>query len=149
MIEMTIRTSVDIAATADATWRLFGEGFGEWATWAPGIDKSTLQGPLAQGVLRVNETPSLGTVTQELVRYEPKARALAYQVREGLPPFLDAMRNDWTIEPLEGSRCRLRGVAVFGLKDAMAPKKPQIEMKMTQVLDGFAAAVRDTAQARG
>lgn len=148
MIELTIRTAVDINATSDAAWKLLGEGFGEWDRWSPGIDKSTLQGPLALGVRRVNETPSLGTVTQALVRFDREKKALAYAVEAGLPPFLEAMRNDWQIDALEGERCRLRGVAVFGLPDAMAPKKAGVEMKMAQVLEMFCATVRDTLQSR-
>lgn len=148
MIEMTIRTTVEINATATEAWALFGEGFGTWADWAPGIDKSTLQGPLAKGVLRINETPSLGTVTQELVHFEPAERSLSYEVRAGLPPFLDGMRNDWLIEPLGGGRSRLNGVALFQVKDAAAPKKPQLEVKMAQVLESFAANVRDTLEGR-
>lgn len=148
MIEMTIRTTVEIAAPVADAWRVFGEGFGDWDAWAPGIEESTLQGPLAEGVVRVNRAPSLGTVTQELVRYEPGARALAYEMREGLPPFLERLRNDWELESVDGDRCRLSGVALFGIRDAAAAKKPQIEQQMTQVLDGFGAAFRKTLEER-
>ena len=141
MQELTIRTTVDVHATASEAWSLLGEGFGDWANWAPGIEQSTLQGPLQAGVLRVNKAPSLGTVTQELVVYEPAKRELAYEMREGLPPFLEKLRNDWVVEEVEG-KARLRGVAVFGLRDAAAPKRPEIEAKMSAVLDGFAAAFK-------
>ena len=148
MIELTVRTDIEIDATADAGWKLLGEGFGEWDTWSPGIDKVTMKGPLAQGVIRVNETPSLGTVTQELVRFERAERALAYEVREGLPPFLRAMRNDWQIDPLGDGRSRLSGVAVFGLPDALAPKKAGIQAKMTEVLKQFCAAFQGAVESR-
>ena len=147
MEEFTIKTTVEIAAEPAAAWKVFGEAFGDWASWAPGIEESTLQGPLAQGVVRVNKTPSLGTVSQELVRFEPEARALAYEMRDGLPPFLEQLRNDWTIEAVGSERSRLSGVAHFKLKDAAAPKRDAIEQQMTQVLEGFAAAFRSTLEA--
>ena len=146
MIELTIRTTVDIAAPASDAWTVFGEGFGDWDSWSPGIDESTLQGPLAQGVIRVNKAPSLGTVKQELVRFDRDSKSLAYEMIEGLPPFLERLRNDWTIEEVEGGRCRLEGVALFGLRDAAAPKKDAVEAQMTQVLEGFAAAFRNKIQ---
>ena len=140
MIELTITTTTDINASAADAWKVFGEGFGNWADWAPGIEESELQGPLAQGAIRVNKAPSLGTVTQELVRFDADERALAYEMREGLPPFLEQLRNDWVIEDLEDGRSRLKGTALFGLRDAAAEKKGGIEKQMSQVLDGFAAA---------
>jgi len=142
MTDLTIHTTIDIHASAAAAWRLFGEGFGDWAAWAPGIDKSTLEGPLAQGVFRTNEAPSLGTVRQELVRYEPAARALAYEMREGLPPFLTGLRNDWVIEELADGRSRLTGEALFRLTEQAAPMAPKLEAQMGGVLQGFAAAFR-------
>lgn len=149
MTALTIRTTVNINASAEDAWRLLGEGFGDWAAWAPGIESSTLQGLLAEGVLRVNETPSLGTVTQKLVRFEPKAQALAYDMQAGLPPFLSSLRNDWEIEAVEAGGCRVLGVAQFVIADAAAPKKPQIEQQMTQVLEAFGNAIRSTLDGEG
>jgi len=142
MTEMNIRTSVEISAPASEVWRLFGEGFGGWADWAPGIDRSTLEGPLAQGVIRVNETPSLGTVRQELVRFDRGARALAYEMRSTLPPFFSRLRNDWVIEEVGPNSCRLDGEALFVLKDEAVPMRPRLEGKMGMVLEVFAQAVR-------
>ena len=126
MSEFSITTTIDIHTHAAAAWTVFGEGFGTWAEWAPGIDKSTLQGPLAQGVVRKNETPSLGTVEQELVRFEPNARALAYEMRT-LPPMFTQLRNDWVIEDLGSERCRLRGEARFVLAEQAEPMREQLK----------------------
>ena len=149
MSDLTIRTTTTIAAPAAEAWRLFGDGFGSWDQWAPGIEKSTLEGPLAQGVMRTNVTPSLGTVSQELVRFEPESRALAYEMRSGLPPFLTGLRNDWVIEDDGEGGCRLSGEAVFEIREQAAPMKPKIEGQMRTVLEGFAAAFRTRAEAAG
>ncbi len=143
MTTMTIKTTVDIAASAEDAWTLFGEGFGDWADWAPGIETSTLEGPLQQGVIRVNQTPSLGTVQQELVRFDRADRALAYEMRSGLPPMFSGLRNDWVIEDLGDGRCRLDGDAVFEIREQAAAMKPQLEGKMGMVLEVFAQSVRD------
>ena len=147
MTEMNIHTTVDIAASADQAWALLGEGFGRWADWAPGIDSSALEGPLAEGVFRVNQTPSLGTVRQELVRFDRDAQALAYEMRSTLPPMFSRLRNDWTVEALGPDRCRLRGDALFVLTPAAAPMRPQLEGKMGIVLEVFANAFRDQLEA--
>jgi hypothetical protein len=142
MSDMTVRTSVDINAPAAKGWELFGEGFGDWADWAPGIDRSTLEGPLAQGVVRVNDTASLGTVRQELARFDRDGRALAYEMSENLPPFFVKMRNDWVIEELDSDRSRLTGVALFVLTDEAEPMRSKLEGKMGMALEVFANAFR-------
>lgn len=75
---LTIRSSVDIDPPAAEAWKLFGEGFGDWADWAPRIDSSALEGPLSEGVVRVNDTASLGTVRQELACFDRDGRTLAF-----------------------------------------------------------------------
>jgi hypothetical protein len=146
MNEMKIHTTMDIAAPAAEAWRLLGEGFGDWADWSPGIDSSMLEGPLAEGVMRVNKTPSLGTVRQELVRFDREAHALAYEVRSGLPPFLVGLRNDWVIEAVGPDRCRLNGDAVFVLAEEAVPIRSKLEGKMGVVLQAFAMTVRETLE---
>ncbi len=147
MSEIIIHTTIDIDAPAEAAWSVFGEGFGAWADWAPGIDRSSLEGPLAEGVLRTNETPSLGTVQQELVRFDPAKRALAYEMRpETLPPLFTRLRNDWVIEGLGSERCRLRGEALFVLAESATPMRDKIEGKMGMTLEVFANAFRDAMQ---
>jgi hypothetical protein len=147
MTDMTIRTTVDIEASAAKAWSLFGEGFGDWADWAPGIDRSTLEGPLARGVVRVNDTASLGTVRQELARFDRDDLALAYEMSENLPPFFVKMRNDWVIEEVDAGRCRLTGVALFVLKDEAEPMRSKLEGKMGMALEAFARAFREHVQA--
>ena len=142
MTEMNITTTVEIDAPAATVWKLLGEGFGDWARWAPGIDSSTLQGPLEEGVLRINEAASLGTVTQKLVRFDPDALALAYEMIEGLPPFLTALRNDWVIAEVAPGKSRLVGDAHFVLTEQAAPMKPKLEGKMGMVLEVFAQAAK-------
>ncbi|MFT4621853.1 MAG: hypothetical protein ACI8PZ_000505 [Myxococcota bacterium] len=147
MSEMTIRTTVDIDAPATEAWTVFGERFADWADWAPGIDSSTLEGPLAEGVIRVNETPSLGAVRQRLARFDPSNRALAYEMGAPLPPMFSSVRNDWTITELDAGRCRLEGEALFVLTERAAPMRPQLEGKMGVALEVFAASFRDRMQA--
>jgi len=146
MTDMIIHTEVELNATAAEAWSLLGEGFGDWDAWAPGIESSTLEGPLAEGVTRVNETPSLGTVRQELVLFDRERRALAYEMRSNLPPFFSRVRNDWTIEEVEPGRSRLLGEALFALKDEAAPMRDKLEGKMSVVLEVFAVALRDQVQ---
>ncbi|KIG14619.1 hypothetical protein DB30_06498 [Enhygromyxa salina] len=67
-------------------------------------------------------------------------------MQEGLPPFLTSLRNDWEIEALDGGRCRVVGVAQFGVAAAGAPKQPQIEQQMSQALEGFGLAIQTTLE---
>jgi hypothetical protein len=143
MSELTIHTTVDISCSASEAWALFGEGFGSWADWAPGIVSSTLEGPLAQGVVRVNETASLGTVRQELASFDPAARSLAYEMQGNLPPFFSKARNDWSIEETGPDQCRLLGEALFVLRADAEPVRAKLLGKMGMALETFANAFRD------
>lgn len=143
MSEMTIRTAVNVNATASDAWGLLGEGFGDWADWAPGLDSSRMDGPLEVGAIRVNKAESLGTVTQQLVSFDPDRRSLAYEMREGLPPFFEAVRNDWIIVELEAGKVRLQGEALFVLKDEAETMANQLKGKMGVTLEVFANAFRD------
>jgi hypothetical protein len=147
MSDLIITTTVELDAAASDAWNVFGEGFGDWADWAPGIDSSTLEGPLEEGVVRVNETPTLGTVRQTLERFDRGAHALAYEMTGNLPPFFSRLRNDWTIEAIGEGRCRLSGTALFVLTEAAAPMRDKLEGKMGMTLQVFANAFRDRVQA--
>lgn len=142
MTRFTIRTESALPTNAAAAWTVFGEGFGDWASWAPGIESSTLEGPLAQGVIRVNETPSLGTVRQTLAHYDPSARALAYTMLPELPPPFLAIRNDWTIEDAADGTSKLVGEATFTIRDEAAPMLEKIRGKMGMTLEVFAESLR-------
>ncbi|MFT5432985.1 MAG: hypothetical protein ACI9OJ_003690 [Myxococcota bacterium] len=148
MSDMIIHTNIDIDSTAAEAWSLFGEGFADWATWAPGIDHSALEGPLAQHVVRVNQTTTLGTVRQELVRFDRDERALAYEMTDNLPSFFTRVRNDWVIVPLAPNRCRLKGEAIFVLTDEAEPMRPKLQGKMGMAMEVFAKAFSEQLQSK-
>ena len=145
MSDFNIATTIDIEASAADAWAVFGEGFGSWADWAPGIDSSTLQGELAQGVMRTNETPSLGTVQQELVQYDPGERALAYEMCT-LPPMFTQLRNDWVIKETGPGKCQLVGDARFVVAEQAEPMKEELQGKMGMTLEVFANAFPERMQ---
>ena len=142
MSNLTIHTTVDIHTDADTAWQVFGTDFGSWADWAPGIDTSTMNGPVQQGAIRVNETPTLGTVEQRLSHFDPATRALTYEMHGRLPPVFTSVRNEWVIEPVDGTHCQLVGTAHFALTETAEPMKPQLEGKMGMALEVFAEAFR-------
>lgn len=143
MSRFTVRTECQLPATAAAAWEVFGEGFAHWAAWAPGIDSSTLEGPLSEGVVRVNETPSLGTVRQALVRFDRSARALAYEMLPDLPPPFTAIRNDWAIEEVGPGQSKLVGEATFEIRDDAAPVQDKLAGKMGTTLEVFARSLEE------
>ena len=143
MSRFTVRTECQLPANAATAWEVFGEGFANWADWAPGIDQSTLEGPLSEGVVRVNQTPSLGTVRQVLVRLDRSARALAYEMLPELPPPFTAIRNDWVIEEDGAGRSRLVGEATFEIQEQAAPMQDKLAGKMGTTLEVFANCLKE------
>ncbi len=136
---MNIDITNGINTSATQAWQVFGQGFGEWADWADGIQASSLDGPLTQGVTRTNDTTSLGVVTQKLTQFDENRRSLTYVFTSGLPPFLTAIRNEWTIEDLGADRSQIVGHASFDLAWWALPLTPLLKLKMGGALRGFAA----------
>ena len=103
---MLIETIHEIPAPPVAVWQVFGEGFGDIATWATVILKSQLNGPLAQGVVRTCELAS-GPITEELTQFDRKGHALTYAIRSGLPGMVTRAENAWTIGSVGDTRTRV------------------------------------------
>lgn len=136
---MNIETISGIDASASQAWSVFGDGFGDWAQWSGGIEKSTLGGPLAEGVMRTNDTRALGVVTQELTHFDAGSRSLTYEFKSGLPAFLRGARNEWIIEDLGSDCSRIVGHASFDVAWWARPLTPLLRRKMAASLQGFAA----------
>jgi len=108
-----------VAAPADAVWDLVGRRFdriGDWATAVPSSSKlptvsGTAGAPVAGRVCRTG-VRSLPVVTETIVAYDEANRTLTYQAT-GMPAFVVAAGNTWTVTPLGADRTRLRLQARF------------------------------------
>lgn len=143
--------SAVVAAPAEAAWDLLAD-FGALARWVPEVDHSCLLhgGPVGVGTVRrvqVGRTTLLETVT----RWSPP-ECLGYAIT-GLPPALQAVRNDWHLRPVaEGTE-----VTVTTTVDA-GPRPPQrlvaglVARRMAatsdRMLAGLAAALASGDRAR-
>lgn len=137
---ITIVTSTPLASTAAASWEVFGADFGGWAAWTTGVTKSDLNGPVAVGVKRTNET-SVGVLMQVLTRFDEETRSLTYEIRTGMPPPIAAASNSWSIEETGEGTSRLVGRAVFELKCWAIPLRAALRGKMSGSISTFVGEV--------
>jgi hypothetical protein len=116
-----LSTDLVVAAPADAVWEVVGHRFdriGEWATAVPAsaalpaLAPDLAPGGPARGPAgvagRVCRTGVrlLPEVTETLVAYDEANRTLTYEAT-GMPAFVVAARNTWTVTPLDEHRSRL------------------------------------------
>ena len=103
---MQVTASIDINASADTAWQIFGEGFEDISKWLDAIISSSLDGDLAVGATRTCNFPKDLAIKEKLTHFDPKTRSLSYAIVSGLPGFMLKVDNAWTIEDIGNNRSR-------------------------------------------
>ena len=134
---MKITAETTLQAPASAAWAVLGERFGEIAEWTTSLDSSHLEGELGVGAARVCAGPPWGpfpggTMKEELRHFDRERRQLVYAATEGLPWFVRDASNRWTVDALDGERCRVRGDADVRLVRWLAPLGWLLSLAMRQ-----------------
>ncbi len=139
---MEITTTIDVNAPLALTWELFGEQFGDIGAWAESIEKSSLDGPAAEGAVRTCHLKAFGPVpagviTEELTVFDRKSHELTYVVLSGLPKMMRKVVNAWTVEAVDATHTRVTSVATFDLAWWIYPMVPVMRIQMKQGLKDF------------
>lgn len=154
---MRIETITEIDAPATIAWEVLGERFADIAHWADAVVASSLDGELGVGVVRTCDIDGFGpvpasTITERLTVFDRDEHTLAYEVLTGLPGLMRAVTNRWTIEDLDGLRCRVITVAELELAWWAVPFSPLLRMQLTRDVAQIHRALGDhletTAQLR-
>jgi hypothetical protein len=120
---MTVLTdSIDIAAPAEQVWQVIAAQFDRIGAWATAIPTST-PAPMVSGLAdagapvpaRVCHTGirALPQVTETITAFDPHTRTLTYQATTGMPKFVTAARNTWTVTELGPRQCHVHYHAEF------------------------------------
>lgn len=108
--------SIDVDVAADLVWNILANRFdriGQWATAipasAPAATATALIDVGAPIPARVCDTGirPIPQVTETIIAFDPGARTLTYQATAGMPNFVTAARNTWTVTELDLQRCRV------------------------------------------
>jgi hypothetical protein len=127
-----LSTHLIIAARADHVWEIIGRRFeriGEWATAVPASTGLRCAGS-GSAVVTSAATTQVGTdgpmtgrvcstkvrlmprITETIVAYNEANRTLTYEA-SGMPTFVTAARNTWTVTPVDEETCRVTLNAQF------------------------------------
>jgi len=116
---------VVVNASAEAVWEVVAGRFdriGEWAAAIPASGVAAADVALvdlaAPVPARVCETGirALPRITETIVGFDSANRTLTYEATEGMPSFVTAARNTWTVTALSATRCRVDIVAEFSTR---------------------------------
>ena len=100
----------DFAASAAEVWAVVGERFGD-LSWSSGVGRSSLEGELGIGGVRVCEVPpnllvKEGVVRERLLSFDREAMRLSYEAVDA-PGILKHALNRWSVSALDDRRARV------------------------------------------
>lgn len=133
-LHMDMHFSIELDAPASAAWRVLGEDFGDIAGWTSSLLSSGLDRERPEvGAVRTCASPGwgpfpAGEVTEELTRFERDAMTFTYAATSGLPPFVRAAQNRWTVEPTGPERCVVHSHATLELAWWAWPMVPFVRL---------------------
>lgn len=144
---MVLNNEVEVQVPASQAWQLLGEEFGEIAQWALSITKSSLNGPLQEGVVRSCEISGFGpfqasTITEELVHFDRDTLSFRYQARAGLPPLMAHAENHWQVHETGPQSCRITSQAKLQLAWWAWPMSPLLKLQIKRESQGFLQQLR-------
>jgi len=116
-----LRQHIVIDAPADTVWQVVAGRFdriGEWAAAIPASVFATADTDVDVGApvaARVCETGigALPRVTETIVGFDAANQTLTYQASKGMPAFVTAARNTWTVTALSARQCQVDIAAEF------------------------------------
>jgi hypothetical protein len=136
---MQVKASIEIDASADNSWKVFGEDFEGISKWLDAIISSTLDGDLAVGATRTCNFPKDLVIKEKLTHFDPKTRTLTYAILSGLPAFILKVDNAWTIEDICNNRSRGTSVVTAKLAWYAIPLVPMVKFGLGRTLKGALA----------
>ncbi|MFT5196918.1 MAG: hypothetical protein ACI9EW_004087 [Cellvibrionaceae bacterium] len=118
---MKIKTTLEINAPAPAVWEVLGENFADVSEWADSITKSSINGPLGNGVVRTCDLKGFGPVAdgqvkEKMTHFDRESHTMTYIIVSGVPNLMKSIENAWRIEALGDSQCLVTSQAVFNFK---------------------------------
>ena len=100
------RASTIVNVSPAAAWSILADEFVDISRWAGGVLSSKVnpnagEGPGGSPVGgRICDVKGLGLTDERIVTFEPEQGVIGYSfAAKGLPSFVTAMRNTWTVVP--------------------------------------------------
>jgi Polyketide cyclase / dehydrase and lipid transport len=132
---MDLHSEHPVAAPEAAAWAVVGEQFGRISETLVAILDSRLDGPLAPGTSRTCRTAAFGPVpsgeiVERLTVFDPQRRRLEYEATGGMPSFVTAAVNRWSVHPATYGTSLLRVHATLTLKPWARPLGPLLRLRL-------------------
>lgn len=115
---LVIPVTVELAAAPAQVWEALGSD--RMWSWLPLLDRLRwlTPRPLTQGAVRVLRVARLFTIEEHFYRWEDERRA-TFHVTSSTRPVLDALAEDFVLEPLPGGGTRLTWTMAVAPKPAV------------------------------
>ena len=120
-MRIQMKGQITINAAADKVWRVLAHNFDDIGRWATVISasKAATDMPAPEGAAvggRVCSAPGFGEVQEKFTYYDEPARRFGYKGIEGLPSFIKAAENNWSVHALGANKCLVESRAEVDFK---------------------------------
>lgn len=138
----TLEKEITINVSAEELWEMVGPGFVEVYKWSSNVDHASGSGtPEFEGAVCTERfcdvnVKGFNKISERLTKYNDDEMNLAYEVTDGMPGFVTAAINDWTVVPIDSKSCKLVMKAQFESKGLMGGlTKGMMKKKMSETLE--------------
>lgn len=137
---MEIKKEIIINESVEKVWDLLGNQYADAYKWARGLNYSNGYGePQFNGAScnnRTCEVSGFGTIEEEIRMFDPKDHILTYEVKKGLPGFINTAVNTWSLTKV-GTNTRVNmhmKMATQGFKGMIMG--PLMKMQLNKLVAG-------------
>lgn len=148
---MEIRTEIKVHGSPEAGWTVLGQEFGRIDRWASAISSSTLDRDPAVGAVRTCRLTGFGglppsEIAETVIHFDPEGRSLAYTVTSGLPSFIRAAENHWSVRSIGGGFSLVTSSAKIRVAWYFWPFIPALRARMRKDVERLLEELKHTVE---
>ncbi|MEQ8325505.1 MAG: SRPBCC family protein [Vicingaceae bacterium] len=137
-----LEKEITVNVSTAELWEMIGPGFIEVYKWSSNVDhaegggQSEFDGATCSERFCDVNVKGFNKISEKLTKYNDEQMNLAYEVTDGMPGFITAAVNDWTVVSVNGNQSKLIMKAKFESKGLMGGlTRGMMKKKMTETLE--------------
>jgi len=107
-----IKGKVTVNAPAEKVWQIVAHDFEHIGQWASAIPTSfvntnapAVDGAAVGGRVCTNSVAGFDDIHETFTYYDEAAMKFGYAATDGLPGFMEAAENNWSVKPVNANKC--------------------------------------------
>lgn len=100
-----------VDTSIEKVWDVLANRLGDVSEWSSVVSHAMITKPADGGMvgtMRSCEVPGQPGFAEKVIQYDENEKIFAYQVVEGLPPFVTYGANTWKLTPMKGGKTQIK-----------------------------------------